>query len=143
MGPNPWNLHRIPGLLIRKTKWLSGASALANRTLYFYEGVSIIIGNDKIKPNHSASLIPDKDAVITNGPEDGSFLFLQGKPINEKVVHYGPFVMNTEGEIQQAMLDYQKTRFGGWPWPSSDPTHGGKETGRFARYANGRLEKRD
>jgi redox-sensitive bicupin YhaK (pirin superfamily) len=119
---------------------IPAASALANRTLYFYEGASVKIGEETLKPDHSASLTPDQDALITNGPEDGSFLFLQGKPINEKVVHYGPFVMNTDGEIQQAMLDYQKTRFGGWPWPRHDMVHERSE-GRFANYGDGREER--
>jgi len=65
---------------------------------------------------------------------------LQGKPIGEPVVQHGPFVMNTRQEIQQAFLDYQRTRFGGWPWPSDDPVHPRAE-GRFARHADGRIER--
>ena len=67
-------------------------------------------------------------------------LVLQGKPIAEPVVQHGPFVMNTRQEIQQAFLDYQRTRFGGWPWPSDDPVHLRAE-GRFARHADGRIER--
>jgi hypothetical protein len=55
-------------------------------------------------------------------------------------VQHGPFVMNTQGEIVQAMRDYQRTRFGGWPWEKTDPVHA-REEGRFARHADGRIER--
>lgn len=51
-----------------------------------------------------------------------------------------PFVMNTTDEIRQAYADYQQTRFGGWPYPSNDPVHPRAE-GRFARHADGRIER--
>jgi hypothetical protein len=50
--------------------------------------------------------------------------------------------MNSAQEIQQAFMDYRRTQFGGWPWPKEDPTHG-KTEGRFARHADGRVEKVD
>jgi hypothetical protein len=49
------------------------------------------------------------------------------------VAQYGPFVMNTQQEIMQAMQDYRRTQFGGWPWQDSAPVHGGAAR-RFARY---------
>ena len=107
-----------------------------NRTLYFFKGESISIEGQKISAYQAMDLQSNQSIIIENGSEDSEFLMLQGKPINEPVVQYGPFVMNTELEIQQAFSDYQKTQFGGWPWSSSAHVHA-RENGRFARHANG------
>ena len=79
--------------------------------------------------------------VIRNGDAASTFLILQGKPINEPVVQYGPFGMNSRIEIQQAYQDYTETRFGGWPWDRHDPVHG-SEPKRFAKYIDGTTENR-
>lgn len=50
-----------------------------------------------------------------------------------------PFVMNTQAEIMQAFADYQRTEFGGWPWPSTAMVHP-RETPRFAEHGDGRRE---
>ena len=43
---------------------------------------------------------------------EGSYLVLAGEPLNEPVIRHGPFVTNTEGEMKQAMLDYQNGKMG-------------------------------
>jgi len=112
-----------------------------NRTLYYFKGKSISVADVNLSTYHAAELEPNHEAEIKNGSEISRLLLLQGKPISESVAQYGPFVMNTQAEIQRAFQDYQQTRFGGWPWKSTDPTHG-KSTGRFAKHADGREEKR-
>ena len=84
---------------------------------------------------HAAlELVAGQDWTLTNtGTTPVECLLLQGQPIAEPVAQYGPFVMNTQQEIMQAMQDYRRTQFGGWPWPESDPVHGSTAE-RFARY---------
>jgi redox-sensitive bicupin YhaK (pirin superfamily) len=55
----------------------------------------------------------DGDSVtLTAGAEPLEVLLLGGVPLKEPVVRYGPFVMNTEDEIRQAVVDYQAGRMG-------------------------------
>ena len=83
-----------------------------------------------------------EDWTLTNtGTTAVECLVLQGRPIGEPVAQYGPFVMNTQAEIMQAMNDYRRTQFGGWPWPDQDPVHG-TEARRFARYPGQAEEER-
>ncbi len=84
---------------------------------------------------------PEAPVPLRAGDGPVELVLLQGRPIGEPVAQYGPFVMNTQQEIRQAFEDYQRTRFGGWPWERDDPVHGLTE-GRFARHADGRIERR-
>jgi len=68
-------------------------------------------------------------------------LVLQGRDIGEPVVQHGPFVGNTREDIAKAFTDYQRTGFGGWPWPSDALAHP-RERQRFAQYTDGRVEER-
>ena len=110
---------------------LPAASAEANRTLYFYEGDELQVEDSVISNYHLVEIKSDVEISLKAGDKKCFILVLQGKPLNEPVAQYGPFVMNTQAEIQQAMMDYQKTQFGGWPWPSHAHVHP-KEKGRFA-----------
>jgi hypothetical protein len=125
-----------------EAKWtIPAATEAANRTLYFHQGSLVTIDGDEIPSGKAIELNANQVLIIENGNSDGYFLLLQGKPINEPVVQYGPFVMNTQTEIQQAMHDYQRTEFGGWPWSRRDQVHP-REKGRFARHADGTEEIR-
>ncbi|MBR9861458.1 pirin family protein [bacterium] len=120
---------------------LPSASAEANRNLYFYKGESIELDGNTIQGNSRIILNSEVEASITNGDKESYFLLLQGKPIGEPVVQYGPFVMNTEQEIREAFAEYQQTEFGGWPWPMKEQVWD-KSKGRFAKYDDGTEELR-
>ena len=131
-----WSIRMGPG-----ARWtMPGAKAGTSRTLYPFRGASVRIAGKKVPIRHGVKLRGEAEVVVENGPEPAELLLLQGRPIGQPVAQYGPFVMNTPGEIKQAFVDYQQTRFGGWPWPSSDPVHP-REEGRFARHADGRIER--
>jgi len=131
-----WTIKLSPG-----ARWtLPAAAPGTNRTLYFFRGTGLRVGSRAIPPAHALELRAEVAAPLEGGPDETELLLLQGRPINEPIVQYGPFVMNSRAEIQQAYADYQRTRFGGWPWPSEDPVHP-REEGRFARHANGRTER--
>lgn len=130
-----WNIKMEAG-----AGWvLPKASAGINRTIYFYEGSSINIAGTQVSKYSAVELQADVDVLLQAGPDPCSILLLQGKPIAEPVIQYGPFVMNTKEEINQAFEDYHKTQFGGWPWPKYDQVHP-REKSRFAKHADGREE---
>ncbi|RPJ69520.1 MAG: pirin family protein, partial [Acidobacteria bacterium] len=77
------------------------------RTLYFFQGDTLDVGGRTVPEGSLVQLRPDLDASLVNGRKEADLLLLQGRPIGEPVVQYGPFVMNTDEEIQQAFLDYR------------------------------------
>lgn len=117
------------------------ASSYVNRSFYFYEGSSVHVAATDLSSHQAVELRADQEVLIRNGSTPSSFLLLQGRPINEPVVQYGPFVMNSQVEIQQAMEEYRRTQFGGWPWPTFEHVHP-RGRSRFARYPDGIEETR-
>jgi len=147
--PNSWAARSSADVAIWTIKiapeaeWtLPAAMAGINRTLYGFNGGPVDIEGETMPANSFAQLRPDAPVTIRNGKNEAEFLLLQGRPIGEPVVQYGPFVMNSRSEIQQAFEDYQRTGFGGWPWPADDPVFP-RSQGRYARHANGRVEQID
>ncbi len=120
---------------------LASISGTLNRNLYFYEGDNIEIDNTLISSSHRIKLAGNQEITITNGSKESNLLLLEGEPIQEPVAQYGPFVMNTEQEIREAFREYQRTQFGGWSWGRHDPVNE-RNAGRFARHADGTIEKR-
>ncbi len=104
----------------------------STRALYLHKGGPIEIGGQSVANEHMIDLEADKTVSIKNGGEKSELLMLQGRPIDEPVAQQGPFVMNYPAELRQAVMDYQETGFGGWPWSRPDPVHP-REWGRFAK----------
>ena len=87
--------------------------APAGRNVFFYT----VSGEAKIDgqsvPEHTLAQVSDGDGVTVSSDGGCRILFGHADPIGEPVVARGPFVMNSEAEIAQAIRDYQAGRFGG------------------------------
>jgi quercetin 2,3-dioxygenase len=131
-----WTLRMAPG-----ARWTlpPAASAATRRQLYFFKGGSVDVAGHPVRQHGAIELRGDATVELANGDSESEFLLLQGRPIGEPVAQHGPFVMNTRAEIMQAFEDYQRTQFGGWPWPDTAPVHG-RDPARFARHPGGREE---
>ena len=121
---------------------LPTAPADVNRMLHCFIGDDVRIGEVPVSERIGARLAGDVETVVTNNGGPAEFLLLQGMPIGAPVFQMGPFVMNSHQELRQAVIDYNRTQFGGWPWQRPDPVHARTE-GRFALHADGRVEHRE
>jgi redox-sensitive bicupin YhaK (pirin superfamily) len=80
-----------------------------NVFLYVYDGDAVVGETRRPLPYRAAGLLTNGDVVeIRAGDRGVKALLLAGRPIGEPVVQYGPFVMNTSREIEQAIIDYQR-----------------------------------
>ena len=109
---------RIPGFLFDVRLEGSGSKKFShdfpadwNSFAYVYEteGEGALAGRD---PVPRAAHVLANDGTTLEASTEGTlkFLLFAGKPIDEPIVQYGPFVMNTDEEIQQAFMDYQSGR---------------------------------
>lgn len=147
--PDSWASRPGSGLeiwLIRMApdvQWvLPPAPSGVDRMLHCFIGSHLTVGTTSIEAGIAAHLRDGLPVSIVNRGGPAEFLLLGGRPIGAPVFQMGPFVMNSPEEIEQALFDYRRTQFGGWPWPSREPVHPRRE-GRFAIHADGRIEHRD
>jgi len=105
--PHYWDVHLEPNAAFE-----AALPAGHNAFLYAYEGEATVGEDAKALPHRAAGLLGDGDAIrIVAGPKGARVLVLAGKPLREPVVQYGPFVMNSREEIEQAISDYQSGAF--------------------------------
>lgn len=131
-----WIIRLEPGASVT----LPPASKAARRAIYLTTGSSLSVDGENFTERVMVEVRPEFPAPLqNNGTTTMELLLLQGKPIGEPVVARGPFVMNSQAELTQAINDFHRTQFGGWPWPSHGHTH--EKSERFAQHPDGRIEK--
>lgn len=145
--PDSWAADPANEVLILLVKLQSGqtwnlpkSQMEAIRTLYFFEGQSLTLNGQSLGQKTGVLLDSSQNLQVTSPQGAVEFLILQAKAIEEPVFQHGPFVMNTRQDIIQTIEDYQRTQFGGWPWPRPDMVHGATIE-RFAKYPDGKIEK--
>lgn len=113
-GPIP----SLTGVFLSTVRLSAGATAELpaprgrNVFLYLVSGTAEIAGRP-VQPWHLVTLADDGDVVSVTAKDDIVLLFGHADPIGAPVVSYGPFVMNTRAEIQQAIRDYNDGMFDG------------------------------
>lgn len=106
--PIYWDIHLPMG-----AAFTHAIPATHNTFIYVYDG-ELIIGDNSADSNAgkilagNAGLLGVGDEITVHaGAEGTSFILLAGIPLNEPIVQYGPFVMNTKEQIEQALQDYR------------------------------------
>jgi redox-sensitive bicupin YhaK (pirin superfamily) len=82
-----------------------------NAAVLMLEGKAVVNGA-KAAAGQSVLLNNDGDEIVAESAAGASFLLLDGAPIDEPLYHYGPFLMNTRDEINEAIVDFQSGKFG-------------------------------
>ena len=82
--------------------------------IYLLEGKAVVNGREILKKGSIQMMTfnQDGDFIRIEAKENAVLLILSGFPIQEKVAQYGPYVMNTQTEILEAMRDYQQGKMG-------------------------------
>ena len=74
-----------------------------------------MLGNASITTgtgDDTVAVLGEGDSLALEALSPVSLMLLAGEPLREPIAHYGPFVMNTPAEIEQAILDFQQGRMG-------------------------------
>ncbi|MFZ5511385.1 MAG: pirin family protein [Pseudomonadota bacterium] len=91
------------------TRFSQPLAAEHSAFVYPYQG-ELAVGEDepRLLPARAAGVLsPGERLVVSAGTEEARFLLLAARPLREPIVQYGPFVMNSREEIEQAIADYQ------------------------------------
>lgn len=88
--------------------------AAHNAFIYVYRG-EVTVGATTVPAQRMAILCndPKADGVVIQASKDAKLLLIAGKPLKEPIAQYGPFVMNSQQQIYQALSDFREGRLGG------------------------------
>jgi redox-sensitive bicupin YhaK (pirin superfamily) len=78
---------------------------------YVFEGESATVGGEQLQRSELGVLSDGETLQLTGGDKSSRLLVVAGKPLNERVARYGPFVMNTPEQIQEAIADFRAGKF--------------------------------
>lgn len=115
---------------------IPATTASSTRFAYYYNGPQLHIDGHEIPFKHLVELRPDAEIHLKNSDQPASIMWLEGEPIGAPVAMRGPFVLNSNDELNVAFARYRQTHFGPWPWPSPAPVFE-REKPRFASYQKG------
>lgn len=84
-------------------------AASHNALVYVYDGSAVLGEEQTPAQSQTVSRLSEAGSILVHNPNESvvRFLVIAGKPLREPIVQYGPFVMNTQEEINQAIKDYQ------------------------------------
>ena len=94
------------------TRFTQRLAADHNAFVYVYRG-EIAIAGQSVPSQRMAILNNGSDGVLIEAHDEARALLIAGRPLGEPIAQYGPFVMNTEQEIYQALKDYREGRLSG------------------------------
>jgi len=100
------DLHLAAG-----TRFAQPLPAEHNAFVYVYRG-QVVVNGTEVPAGRMAILRNEGDGVALQAGPDSRALLIAGRPLNEPIAQYGPFVMNTQQEIFQAVEDFRAGRFG-------------------------------
>ncbi len=83
-----------------------------NCCMLVVKGSALQIGQQPVLENQLVVFANDGPAMSLHSEDEVQLLWMAGEPLHEPIAAYGPFVMNTHGEIRQALDDYRNGRFG-------------------------------
>lgn len=115
---------------------IDAASEGATRNVYYVSGEGADVMGTRVDSYTRLKFSYKGGFDVKNGPGQSVFWLLEGKPIDQKIVCFGPVALAKESDVRQAMEDIRRNEFVEWPWDLIDKAHT-LETGRFIRYGDG------
>lgn len=104
----------ISTIEIKSGQKLNLSAPVTNNIFFYIIKGDLKIGGTSIEKLHLVEFNNDGNEIEIETESDTLILFGHAKPFNEPIAAYGPFVMNSEKEIEQAYKDYKEGKFGTW-----------------------------